>query len=293
MTHRAAEGPRGPQRGRHSFVEVADRVFVLRYPVLDVNISLVVGDGEALLVDTLSTTAQAMELAAAARAVTPYPWTIVNTHHHFDHCFGNATLADADRPVWAHEATIALLREQGDRLRRRWYDEWVTTEPDLAQGLAETPILPPNRTVRRHTALTVGGREVSLWHLGRGHTAGDLVVQVPDAAVVVAGDLVEQGAPPSFEDSYPLEWPETLAALLRLAPDPAVIVPGHGAVVGREFVTGQHAELTALEWLIRDGHADEATAEAVAAVAAARTSLGADAARKAVRRGYAELGGLA
>ena len=55
------------------FVEVADGVHVLRYPVLDVNVTLVVGDGEALLVDTLSTAAQARELAAAARRVTDQP----------------------------------------------------------------------------------------------------------------------------------------------------------------------------------------------------------------------------
>ena len=73
------------------FVEVADRVHVLRDPLLHVNVTLVVGDGAALLVDTLSTAGQARELAEAARAVTPHPWTIVNTHHHFDHCFGNAT----------------------------------------------------------------------------------------------------------------------------------------------------------------------------------------------------------
>ena len=41
------------------FVEVAAGVHVLRYPVLDVNAVLVVGEGEALLVDTLSTAAQA------------------------------------------------------------------------------------------------------------------------------------------------------------------------------------------------------------------------------------------
>jgi len=275
------------------FVEVADRVYVLRYPVLDVNVSLVVGDGEALLVDTLSTAAQAAELATAVRTVTPFPWTIVNTHHHFDHCFGNATLAGGGgRPIWAHEEAATLLREQGERLRRRWYDEWAQTDPDLATGLAEAPIAAPTRTVHQRAELAVGGRPVSLCHLGRGHTAGDLVVHVRDAAVVVAGDLVEEGAPPSFEDAYPVEWPETLAALLRLAPDPAVVVPGHGAVVGRDFVAAQHTELTTVEWLIRDGHGDGAPVAAVATAVAAHTSLGADGALTAVRRGYAELGGL-
>ena len=44
------------------FTELAAGVHVLRYPVLEVNVVLVVGDGAALLVDTLSTAAQAREL---------------------------------------------------------------------------------------------------------------------------------------------------------------------------------------------------------------------------------------
>jgi glyoxylase-like metal-dependent hydrolase (beta-lactamase superfamily II) len=268
-----------------AFREVGAGVFVLRYPVLDVNVTLVVGDGAALLVDTLSTTAQATALAAAVRAVTRDPWTIVNTHHHFDHCFGNAVLAGGRCAVWGHEAAAALLRERGERLRRQWYEEWEPVDPELAAGLAEAPILPPTDTVHQERWLDVGGRRVLLCHLGRGHTAGDLVVHVPDAGVVVAGDLVEESGPPSFEDAYPLEWPETLAALLRLAP--SVVVPGHGAVVGRDFVAGQHADLTALAWLIRDGHADGAPHESVAA----RSPLDGAASLVAVRRGYAELSG--
>jgi glyoxylase-like metal-dependent hydrolase (beta-lactamase superfamily II) len=263
---------------------------VLRYPVLDVNVTLVVGEGAALLVDTLSTAGQAVELAAAARALTAAPWTIVNTHHHFDHCFGNAVLAgDGGPEVWAQEEAAALLRENPDRLRRQWYVEWAHTDPQLAQGIAEATVLAPSRTVHRESTLDIGGRSVVLRHLGRGHTAGDLVVHVPDANVVVAGDLVEEGAAPSFEDAYPLEWPETLAALLRLTPAEAVVVPGHGALVGRPFVAGLHDDLTALAWLIRDGHADDALASEVAA----RAPFGPAAALTAVRRGYAELDGVA
>jgi glyoxylase-like metal-dependent hydrolase (beta-lactamase superfamily II) len=272
------------------FVEVAGGVHVLRYPVLDVNVTLVVGDGEALLVDTLSTADQAEELAAAARAVAPHPWTIVNTHHHFDHCFGNATLAgDGCRPIWGHEQAAALLRQHATALQREWYEEWLPTHPDLAAGLAEVRVLPPTSTVHLSADLEIGGRTVSLRHLGRGHTAGDLVVQVPDADVVVAGDLVEQGGPPTFGDAYPLEWPEAVAALLRLAGPATVVIPGHGAIVDEAFVRAQHDDLTALAWLIRDGHADGAPAEAVAA----KAPFGPDTALSAVRRGYAELSGRA
>jgi glyoxylase-like metal-dependent hydrolase (beta-lactamase superfamily II) len=44
---------------------------------------------------------------------------VVNTHHHFDHCFGNATLAGTDGcPIWAHEEAARYLRERGEDMRR-------------------------------------------------------------------------------------------------------------------------------------------------------------------------------
>ncbi|SDZ11570.1 Glyoxylase, beta-lactamase superfamily II [Micromonospora pattaloongensis] len=271
-----------------TFVEIADGVHVLRYPLLDVNVTLVVGDGAALLVDTLSTAAQARELVAAARAVTPHPWTIVNTHHHFDHCFGNPVAAgDPPAEIVAHEQTALLLRDGADAVRREAYEEMLPLDGALAAQLAGAPVLAPTRTVAQRCTLDVGGRRVELAHLGRGHTAGDLVAHVPDADVLIAGDLVEEGAPPAFRDSFPLQWPETVAALLRLTGPGTTIVPGHGAVVDETFVRAQHADLVTLEWLIRDGYGDRVPAERVAA----RAPFGTDTALPAVRRGYAELDG--
>jgi glyoxylase-like metal-dependent hydrolase (beta-lactamase superfamily II) len=270
------------------FTEIGDRVHVLRHPVLDVNVTLVIGDAIALVVDTLSTAGQAAELALAIRTLTPRPWTIVNTHHHFDHCFGNATLAtDPAASVYAHEATATLLRERPNEVRRHAYDETLPTDPALAAELVRTPILAPTHPVHQESTLDLGGRLVSLRHFGRGHTAGDLVVHVPDADVLVAGDLIEEGAPPSFDDGYPVEWPETVAELLRLITPRTLVVPGHGAVVGAEHVRAQHEQLTSLAWLIRDGHADGAPVERVAA----RAPFGPPVALSAVRRGYAELAG--
>jgi glyoxylase-like metal-dependent hydrolase (beta-lactamase superfamily II) len=269
------------------FAEIARDVYVLRYPVLDVNVALVVGDGAALLVDTLSTDAQATELVAAVRRVTAAPLTIVNSHHHFDHCFGNGVVAGPDTPIWAHEEAARLLREEAVRLQRQWYEKYARARPDLADGLAAVKVRPPDRTVHLTASVPVGGRTAVLRHFGRGHTAGDLVVQVPDADVVIAGDLVEESGSPQFGDGYPLEWPETLTGLLALTTPSTVVVPGHGAPVGTDFVRGQHGDLTALEWLIRDGHRDDARIEDVAA----KSPFDRETALVAVRRGYAELSG--
>ena len=271
-----------------AFTEIADRVYLLRHPVLDVNVTLLVGADAALIVDTLSTPAQAAELVAAARTLTPHPWTVVNTHHHFDHCFGNAVLAgDPPRPIYAHEETATLLREQPEAVRRWAYDEMRLTEPALAEELVGVTILAPTHPVRSSASLDIGGRPVVLRFLGRGHTGGDLTVHFPDADVLIAGDLVEESGPPHFGESYPLEWPETVAALLRLATPRTTVVPGHGAVVDVDRVHAQHADLTTLAWLIRDGHADDVPPERVAAQA----PFGPRPALTAVHRGYAELTG--
>lgn len=272
--------------GGGDLVEVGDRVYVLRRERLDVNSTLIVGGAAAVIVDTGSTPAEAAALVTAARRVTDLPWSVVNTHHHFDHCFGNQVVAgDPPAPVWAHQETARLLHRPVEVVRDEAYREMADDDPQLAAQLRDVVVRPPDRTVTRSVTLDLGDRAVELWHPGRGHTIGDLVVRVADADLLVAGDLVEQGAPPSFDDGYPLEWPDTLAAVSRRLGPSSVVVPGHGACVDTGFVRAQHAELVALEWLIRDGHADGAPVDRVAA----RAPFGVATATVAVTRGYAEL----
>ena len=275
--------------GVRPFREIAGGVFVAVEPLIQVNVTLVVGDGRALLVDTLSTGEQARELLDAVRHVTPAPLTVVNTHHHFDHAFGNATIPATE--IWAHEATARLLREIGGELRREAYEAYLAEQPAFAQAVQQVQIKPPDRTFHQTSTLDIGGRRVELSHLGRGHSEGDLIVEVPDAAVLIAGDLVEEGAAPSFGDAYPIAWPDTLAGLRdRLTPGTQV-VPGHGAIVDHEFVAAQHDELTAVAWLIRDAHADDGEPEKVArSMPLCRWGeFGLAQARLAVARGYEEL----
>jgi len=272
-----------------AFTEIASGVHVLRYPVLDVNSTLIVGGEVAVVVDTLSTEAQAGELLAAIRALTDLPLVIINTHHHFDHTYGNKVLANASPgcAVWAHESAAAALRSEGALWQREWYEDLRPTDPALADSIAAVDVLAPNRTVHTESTMDIGGRVLELRHLGRGHTEGDLVVLVPDAAVLLAGDLIEQGAPPSFDDSFPIDWPDTVHQLLHLATLATVVVPGHGGLVDADFVRAQHDELAELAWLIRAGHADGAPAAEVAA----KAPYAAEVALTAVTRGYLQLSG--
>lgn len=224
--------------------EVGEGVYRRRYHSLDLNVGAVLGADQVLLVDTRSCQAQAAALRRDLRALTSLPCRqVVNTHAHFDHCFGNASFRPA--AVWGHPRCAEELRNRGEQQRA----SAMRALPEAAARLAAVEIVAPDRLVAERAAVDGGGRRVELIHLGRGHTDNDLVVLVPDAGVAFAGDLVEEGAPPAFGDAWPLEWPATLDRLLEGAPP--VVVPGHGDVVDPAFVRGQRDEQRAMAELCR------------------------------------------
>jgi glyoxylase-like metal-dependent hydrolase (beta-lactamase superfamily II) len=110
-------------------------------------------------------------------------------------------------------------------------------EPSIAADLWEVEVDPPDRVFAETATIEVGGRRVELRYLGRGHTDHDIVVSVPNANVVFAGDLIEGGAVPYFGDGYPLDWPETAFRLAELVR--GTVVPGHGDHAGAGFATHQ------------------------------------------------------
>ncbi|HEY4421977.1 MAG TPA: MBL fold metallo-hydrolase [Pseudonocardia sp.] len=232
--------------------EVGDRVYVRRHHDMDLNVGLVVGDGACLVVDTRATWEQGRELTEAVRTLTPHPWAVVNTHMHFDHSFGNAAFRPAS--IWGHRRCVEALTDHGEATRLQLVERCRNAgDAEKVAELTATRIDPPDLPVDDRATLDVGGRAVELRHLGRGHTDNDLVVLVPDADLLLAGDLVEQGAPPQFGDGFPLEWPDTMDAVVSLIS--GAVVPGHGAVVDRAFVEGQRDELARLAEVARHGHA--------------------------------------
>lgn len=228
----------------HSWVEVADRVFVRRYPFYDQNIGVILGDGAALVIDTRSTYAQAREILADLRELTRVPVdTVVDTHGHFDHAFGNAAFRPAT--IWGHVGCGPFMEATGNARK----PELIRGLPDLADGLREVVIDPPDRTFDDRAVIEVGGRAVELRFLGRGHTDHDIVILVPGEPVVFGGDLIENGAVPAFGDSYPLDWPATVDRLVPLVD--GVAVPGHGDPGDGPWVRSQAIALHAVADLAR------------------------------------------
>jgi glyoxylase-like metal-dependent hydrolase (beta-lactamase superfamily II) len=109
----------------------------------------------------------------------------------------------------------------------------------------------PNITFDRELRLHCGDVTVEVRYLGRGHTAGDAVVFIPEDRVVVTGDLVH-GLEPLLFEAYPDEWPATLERVAELEFD--IVVPGHGPVEhGRTTLTLFRDYLTELNQLVREG----------------------------------------
>ncbi|GAA2354853.1 MBL fold metallo-hydrolase [Saccharopolyspora halophila] len=242
-----------------TWVEVGDRVFARRYGELDLTVGLVLGAESALVIDTRGDHRQGAELAGAVRAMTALPWQVVLTHGHFDHCFGTSAFLPA--PVWAHARCPAHLAATAGAQRKRWVEHYRTTGPETARALADSAPSTPDHLVDDPVELDLGGRAVRLSHPGPGHTDHDLVVEIPDTATIFAGDLVEQGGPPDFEDAHPLHWPAALDAVL--ARDPRTIVPGHGDPVGPEFTRAQRDEIARLAELCAEHLAGTRTHEEV------------------------------
>jgi glyoxylase-like metal-dependent hydrolase (beta-lactamase superfamily II) len=227
------------------WAEVADRVFVRRYDTwldkpFDQNVGVVLGTAGAVVIDTRASHLLADELRAELRDLTKAPVAaVVNTHHHWDHTFGNARFVPS--PIWGHRRCAERVLEDGDAMRRRV----IGQAPEAAEQLGAVVLTPPTEVFEEVALIDLGDRQLRLTHLGRGHTDNDIVIVVPDAGVLFAGDLLENEAPPGFGDAYPAAWATTVTdRLLPLVRE--AVVPGHGSVGDRTFVVEQAADLLAM-----------------------------------------------
>jgi len=98
------------------WTEVSTGVFVRRHTSLDLNVGAVICDGGVLVIDTRASHVQAAEMVESLRAITKLPvrW-VINTHHHWDHTFGNQVFPDA--AIWGHERCAEAMRVHGEAMR--------------------------------------------------------------------------------------------------------------------------------------------------------------------------------
>jgi glyoxylase-like metal-dependent hydrolase (beta-lactamase superfamily II) len=216
-----------------------------RLPFCDVTIGLVCGRTGALLVDTGTTLTEAAAIDDDVRQLAGNPVThIVLTHKHFDHVLGSSLFAGAD--IYCAPEVVDYLSSARGQIR----DDALSFGADADEiDRAIAALRPPQRGIY-DAVVDLGDREVTIAHLGRGHTTSDLVVVAPglahdgDRVVVFTGDLVEESADPSIDaDSDVAAWPATLDRVLAIGGPGAIYVPGHGKVVDAEFIRRQRAWL--------------------------------------------------
>ena len=252
----------------------------------------IVGSRDVLVVDTGTTPAAARAFIEDLKLVTTKPVRyVVNTHFHYDHTDGNQVYA-GKADIIAHDyvkqaiQTLDLLHREPyqtsqlvnvprriedlkrqiagakDAASRQMLEQQLKAAQEGFEQLKEIKLTPPNVTYSTKKVLDLGGREVQLLFLGRGHTNGDTVVFLPKEKIVATGDLMESQIA-YMGDAQFAEWLATLDALKRMDFD--IDLPGHGMPFrGKELITAFQGYLRDLMKQGADLRKQGMTAEAAA-----------------------------
>ncbi len=241
-----------------SFTEVGPDLYAFTAEG-DPNTGVIIGDDGVMVVDTQATPAMAQQVIDHIRQVTDKPIKyVVLSHYHAVRVLGAA--AYGAEQVIASETCRSMIAERG---QEDWDSEYGRF-PRLFQSADSIPGLTwPTMTFKNKMTVYLGKRRVDLMHLGRAHTAGDLVAWIPDSEVMFSGDSVEYHSACYCGDAHLQDWPITLDRIAEFKP--RALAPGRGdALVNADQVQEALA-------LTRDFV--ESTYRPVAAAAAAGRSL--------------------
>ena len=210
------------------------------------NTGFLVGPQGVISIDACSTERRTRAYQDAIAAVTTAPVrTVVNTHHHGDHTFGNALFPAAT--LVAHERARAEAIAFGPARELPFWEN-----PDWG----DLPLDPPFLTFTDEIALHVGDLRVQVRHVGTAaHTTNDVLVWIPERSTLFCGDLVFNGGTPFLLMGSVAGCADVLENVVR--PLRAhTVVPGHGPVFeGEEPVTATLDYLRFVQDVAARGHA--------------------------------------
>ena len=226
--------------GRMELRQLSDRAWACLQPDLGLGYSNsgFVDAGGGVVVDTFWDLPRTVELQRHYEQVSAKPPTrLVNTHHNGDHCWGNQLFANAGTEIIGHRLCAEYFdREASPGMFVRlcaMADDDLDELAGFVRGLRhfdfrDIELTPPTTIIDGDVELDVAETRVNLLYVGPAHTAGDVVVHLPDEGVLYAGDVL-------FNQCTPIGWQGTFAnwidALRRLEDlEPSVVVPGHGPV---------------------------------------------------------------
>jgi glyoxylase-like metal-dependent hydrolase (beta-lactamase superfamily II) len=184
--------------------------------------TLIYGEYDAVLVDTLATVAEAEALADWVALHHRNLTTIYITHGHFDHFFGLSVLLDRfpDARAIATPKSVKLMHEQLepatlDHFLRRWWPGQLPARPVMAEPY-------PDET------FTLEGHELRIIEQGRTDTVHTTSLHVPSIDLVVGGDVLYNQCHMYVGDTTPESRRNWIQALDRLAAlHPKIAVAGH------------------------------------------------------------------
>jgi glyoxylase-like metal-dependent hydrolase (beta-lactamase superfamily II) len=204
----------------------------------DPNSGVIVGDDCVMVIDAQATPVMAEDLIARVAKVTDKPIKyVLLTHYHAVRVLGASAFKGAD--IMASDVTRGLIAERG----KQDMDSEIGRFPRLFRAVESIPGLTwPNITFPDEVSVWLGRREVRIMHIGRGHTAGDVIAVVPDAGVVFSGDLVEYKSACYCGDAHFTDWPTTLDHLAEL--QAAALMPGRGAALTTPQLVKEGIEMT-------------------------------------------------
>ena len=209
------------------------------------NTGFLVGRTGVTAVDACSTERRTRAYRDAIARVTPLPVrTLVNTHHHGDHTFGNYLFDTAT--IVAHDNAREAMKAWGAPKSEPFWDpvDW-----------GEVEIAPPFLTFSDEVTLYVDDLRCHIRHVGTAaHTTNDSIVWIPERRVLFSGDLVFNGGTPFLLQGSISGALVALDGLRRLGAE--TIVPGHGEVCGPEAIETVIGYVRFVQDLAREGHAN-------------------------------------
>jgi cyclase len=207
------------------------------------NTGFLAGRQGVVSIDTCSTERRTRTYLGAIAAVTPQPVrTLVNTHHHGDHTYGNCLLPAAT--VVGHA---------------RCRDEVLAAGPPANRGIFEDvdwgalSVAPPFLTYETGITLWVDDLRCEVRYVGTSaHTTNDSIVWIPDRSVLFAGDLLFNGGTPFLLMGSVSGSIEVLDEVVRPL-DAETIVAGHGPVCGPSLIDDVIGYLRFVQEVARKG----------------------------------------
>jgi glyoxylase-like metal-dependent hydrolase (beta-lactamase superfamily II) len=204
----------------------------------DPNSGIIVGDDAVMVIDAQATPMMANDVTARVAQITDKPIKyVLLTHYHAECVLGASAFKGAE--ILASDATRGLIAERGTANM----DFEIARFPRLFRSTETIPGLTwPTTTFPDQISVWLGRREARVMHIGRGHTAGDVIAIVPDAGVVFAGDLVGYRSACYGGDAHFTDWLATLDHLAEL--QATALVPGRGPALTTSELVKHGIEMT-------------------------------------------------